>query len=419
MTAFLRPTWAAVGAPAVEATRVNPVVRAALYLFVLSIPFELPRVQLPLEVPTLTGFVFLAATVLNPTACYRRIPGTFLWFVVYLWVFGASTYVNTVDQGGDALRLFIAMAQLVMLFWVIVNLMQDRRILGGVLLAFAIACTLRAGMQVLGVGATVREVWTGGARVTALGQNANLSAIILSAGLVTVLGLRARSAPGLPRLGLLAWPLATLIGIAVIQTGSRGGLLCAGAGILVFLLRGRTVGQRVRNGLLALLAVGALAFGAYRTDLMRNRFEAAAREGNLAGRERIYPAAFEMVQERPWLGWGPVENQAQIALRVDELEEGRRDAHNLVLELLTTTGLIGTLPFLIALGLCLRNAWRARRGPADLVPLALLATVLVGTITGTWIASKILWLAMAVAAGAPLAARPAVMTGRGELPCAA
>jgi hypothetical protein len=30
MTAFLRPTWAAVGAPAVEATRVNPVVRAAL-----------------------------------------------------------------------------------------------------------------------------------------------------------------------------------------------------------------------------------------------------------------------------------------------------------------------------------------------------------------------------------------------------
>lgn len=402
MTAIPRPAWMPLAAPAeASLVRANPVVRAALYLFVLSIPFELPRSSLPLEVPTLTGFLLLGATLLNPSVCFRRLPAPFLWFVAYLWIFGLATYVNGVQDRAEVFRLFIAMAQLVLLFWVIVNLLADPRALRGVLLALTVACVARAGIQELGLGATTRAVWTGGARVTALGQNANLSAIILAAGLVTVLGLRGRREGALPRLGLLAWPLAVLLGWAIIQTGSRGGLLCAGLGVAVFLLRGRTVGQRVGNTLLAVVAIGALAWGAYRSDLMRNRFEAAAREGNLAGREKIYPAAIDMVRERPLLGWGPVGNQAEIARRVDELEEGRRDAHNLVLELLTTTGLVGAVPFLIGLGLCVANGVRARHGPAGVLPVAVLVAVLVGTVMGTWIASKILWLALALAAGAP------------------
>jgi len=417
MTALSRAGWPPAAVPAEDAVRANPVVRAALYLFVLSIPFELPHSAIPLEIPTLTGFLFLGATLLNPSTCYQRLPGALLWFVGYLWVFGVAAYVNGVDDESGVLRLFIAMVQLVLLFWVIVNLLADRRVLGGVLLSLVAACTVRAGMQLLGVGATAREVWTGGARVTALGQNANLSAIILAAGLVAALGLRGRSHRGLPRIGLLAWPLAALFGAAIIQTGSRGGLLCAGAGVVVFLLRGRTLGQRLRHGVLAVLTLGALAWGAYKSELMRNRFESAAREGNLAGRERIYPAALAMVRERPLLGWGPVDNQAEIAARVDRLQDGRRDAHNLVLEVLTTTGLMGTVPFLIALGLCLGNGWRSRASPAGVLPLALLATVLVGTVMGTWIASKILWLALAVAAGAPTAAS-AVVPERSVLPCA-
>jgi O-antigen ligase len=417
VTAISRPAWETAAVEPALAVRANPVVRAAVYLFVASIPFELPRVDLPLEIPTFTGFLLLAATALNPSVCYRRIPGPLLWFAGYLWAFGISAYVNAVVQGGDTLRFFVAMAQLVLLFWVIVNLMADPRVPRGMLLALVLACAVRAAMPILGIGATSYEVWTGGARITALGQNANLSAIILSAGLTAVIGLRSRTSATLPRLGLLAWPVAVLIGAALMETGSRGGLLCAAAGILVYLLRGRTVGQRVRNGGLALLAVAALAIGASKTDLMRNRFEAAARQGNLAGRERIYPAALAMFGERPWLGWGPVANQEQIAVRVDALEEGRRDAHNLVLELVTTTGLVGAIPFLIGLGLCVRQAWRSRNGPLELIPLSLLTAVLVGTIMGTWIASKILWLALAFAAGAPLVAghrRPA-----GEIhPCA-
>jgi O-antigen ligase len=68
-----------------------------------------------------------------------------------------------------------------------------------------------------------------------------------------------------------------------------------------------------------------------------------------------------------------------------------------VLELMSATGIVGTIPFLIGLGLVGAAAWRARRGAFHMLPLAFLVTVLIGSMSGTWISSKILWLAFAIA----------------------
>jgi O-antigen ligase len=271
-------------------------------------------------------------------------------------------------------------------------------VLRGTLLALAFAAAVRAAMQIFGIAATATPLWTGGVRMTVLGQNPNLSAIIMSAGLITALNLRPR---------LIAWPLAAMMGLAIIQTGSRGGLACAAVGMLALLMQGRTAWARVRSILLGVVALAALAFGAWHSDMFRARAEAAASEGSLAGRERIYPATIEMISERPILGWGPTENQYEIGKRIGEEKKERRDAHNILLELMSATGVLGTIPFLVGLGLCVVAAWRARRGPFHVLPFALMATVLVGTISGTWIASKILWLIFAIAIGAGEAVRDA------------
>src|SRR5205823_8087784 len=118
-----------------------------------------------------------------------------------------------------------------------------------------------------------------------------------------------------------------------------------------------------------------------------------------------------MIRERPVLGWGPVENQVELERRLQDPGYVKRDAHNLLLELLTSTGVAGTIPFLIGLVACVRSAWRSRHGPAGGLPSAMLVTMLTGTMSGTWIASKILWLVLAHAHAA----------GRGRVrwPCAA
>ncbi|HET8712174.1 MAG TPA: O-antigen ligase family protein [Gemmatimonadales bacterium] len=372
-----------------ERSAVNVLVRLAFYLFVFSIPFELPHRTFPVEIPTITGALFLLFTLLQPSTSYRRIPGAVLWFVTYLWMFGLSTLVSRASQTFLVLQLFLLMLQLVLILWAGFNLLRDRTVLRGVVLTFAVAIALRALLQLLGIGATAREVWTGGVRVTAFGQNPNWSAIVLSAGTITLLSLRPR---------LITWPLAAITVAAIVQTGSRGGLVALAIGLLIWAWGlGRSTAARIRGLCFGLLGLAVLGVGVMRSDMMRTRLEAAAEEGSLAGRERIYPAVLGMISEKPILGWGPIENQYEIAARIGEEKKDKRDAHNIVFDLMSSTGLLGTVPFFIGLGLCVASGWRARRGPYGIFPFALLMTTLMGCVSGTWIASKVLWLAFAIA----------------------
>jgi O-antigen ligase len=388
------PAYAASGAR----SAVNPVLRAAFYLFILSIPFEMPNRIFPVEIPTITGAVFLLATILSPSASYRKIPGSVFWFFGYLWMFGLSTLVNTTIYTALVLQLFLLMLQLVWIFWVASNLLRDRTVMRGVLITLAFAVTVRAGLQVLGIGATAHTVWTGGDRITAFGQNANLSAIIMSVGALILLNLRPK---------ILTWPIVPIIGLAIIQTGSRGGLMCLVLGLLVWAIgSGRTVAARLRGVVAGLMVLAVLAIGVWRSDMLRTRLLASAEQGSLAGREFIYPAAISMISERPVLGWGPIGNQFEIAARIGEEKKDRRDAHNLVLDLMSSTGLLGTIPFLIGYVLCWRSAWRARRGPYGILPLALMAVTFMGSMSGTWIAGKILWLTLSIAVATGATAPP-------------
>ena len=388
------PAYVASGAR----SAVNPVVRAAFYLFVLSIPFEMPNRIFPVEIPTITGGFFLLATILSPTASYRRIPGSVFWFFAYLWMFGLSTLVNTTIYTTLVLQLFLLMLQLVLIFWVASNLLRDRTVLRGVLITLAFAVAVRAALQVAGIGATVRAVWTGGDRITAFGQNANLSAIIMSVGALILLNLRPK---------ILTWPIVPIIGLAIIQTGSRGGLMCLVLGLLVWAIgSGRTMAARLRGVVAGFFVLAVLAIGVWRSDMLRTRLLASAEQGSFAGRELIYPAVISMISERPVLGWGPIGNQFEIGARIGEEKKDRRDAHNLVLDLMSSTGILGTIPFLIGYVLCWRSAWRARRGLLGILPLSIMAVTFMGSMSGTWIAGKILWLTLSIAVATGATAPP-------------
>lgn len=384
-------------APARAPARVRPIVRGAFLLFIASIAFDWPAPLNPtgMELPTVGGFILLAASLTDLRRCYPRLPGAVVLFMTYLWCFVVAAVAASVTQLEAVTRLFFNMTQVVLLCWLMTTLLRDRALLRAALVTLVVACSIRATLQLLGIGTQQEEQWTGGMRTITLGQNANLSALILAGGLMATVGLH-RSRLGAPRwLHLLAWPIAALLATAVIQTGSRGGLAASGAGLAIFALHGSTVFARVRNMLVTATALGLLAYAAWQTPMMRSRLTDSATTGHLAGREAIYPAALRMLRERPLLGWGPIANQYEIARRTPQRGLARSDVHNLMLELLTATGLLAAVPFLAALGIALRGAARARRGPAGLLPLSLLAMCLTGTLSGTWIAAKILWFSIA------------------------
>ena len=393
-------------ATALATPAINPIVRWAFALLVFSIPFEFPERSFPIEIPTITATVFLLTTPLALRACYARRPAALVWFLVYLYAFGvsavwnarhaAATDVNNASYGAEVTKLFALLLQAVLVFWAAYNLFQSPRIARLTVVVLALACTIRALLPVVGIARTTHAIWGGGERVTALGQNANNSAMILAAGFVVLLGLQYGAERPLLRPRWLVAPILALLGLSVVDTGSRGGIVALGAGLLPFMFSGaRTLWLVVRNAVIAALAIGLVIFAAYRSDAVRRRFTESVEGGALAGRERIYPSVLQMSRERPLIGWGPVNNKYELGLRLNERIFRRRDAHNLVLEVLSSTGLAGTIPFLAGLGLCCVGAWQARRGPHGILPLALLLVVLAANMSGNWIASKLLWLVLA------------------------
>jgi O-antigen ligase len=393
---------------------VTLLLQAGLLLLIASIPFEYPERTIPLEIPTLTGAIFLLLTLFHPRRCYGQIPATVLWFGGYLLVY-LGAMLSGGEHAGEALAEFIVVLQGVLVLLAAGNMMLDEPTATRVLLTFIAACSVRASLPFLGFARTSNAVWTGGERVSALGQNANSAAMILAAGMVVLIGVaygRARKTGGGT---LLAAALGVLLGFAVLETGSRGGLLALVGGVLVFALAADSLRARFRNGLIALIALSVLIAGALHLPLMKNRWEDSVRTGNLAGREQLYPALWTMFQEKPALGWGPVTNTYELASRIGERALPSRASHNIVLELLTATGIMGAIPFLIGGWICARQAWRARRGPHGVLPLALFCSVLISNMSGDWIASKLIWIALAYALASrgwdvahfPVAAEPA------------
>lgn len=175
--------------------------------------------------------------------------------------------------------------------------------------------------------------------------------------------------------------------------------MALGVGLLAFFLKRGDARSSLKSFLTVSLLLLFFVWASYYTGSMWNRYKATFETGSLSVREEIFPDAWHMFLERPLLGWGPVNNSYELAVRT--AEEGRenlqRDTHNLWLEVLTATGLLGAVPFFAGVWLCARAAWKARVMTFGVLPLVLTITLLVLNLSMNWILAKQAWLVFAFA----------------------
>jgi len=369
------------------------ILRWALYGFVFSLPFDAPQ-KLPLELTTMTGAMFLAVCLTQPGLCFGRRPGVMWWFVGYLYAYWAAYVVNGAQFTPDAVRSSLFYIQGLMIFVACFNLMRDREIARRVMLVLALAALVLAVMTIFGIG---KEMDSTTQRATVFGQNANRAARVLLAGALICPGLVVGRAKIAFRPSILVWPVMAIIVLAMIMGGSRGGLIAFAAGLWMFSMTGNSIAIRARNIAVTMLLLGAAAFAALKSPLMQERLQMAA-QGNMAQRQVIFPAAFGMFKKKPIIGYGP-SNQYVLAVRLGlppKLHE-TRDTHNLFLEVLTATGVLGAIPFFWALWRCCWDAWKARRGIEGILPAAQMMSTMVGNLSGNYIALKLQWVLFAYA----------------------
>ncbi|HEV2762598.1 MAG TPA: O-antigen ligase family protein [Pyrinomonadaceae bacterium] len=387
------------GEPAVRAGayEASAFVRWTFYAFVFSLPFETIEWG-PLEPPTVLGALLLAGcALLQPGLLLRWPPAGFWCFLAYVYVSVALGALEFTRHRSEVTHDLFLLVQLTTLCWIAYCLMRDERVAAGALGALVAACALLALLQVTGVASKATDVGAKVERVTALGFHPNNLARIFALGLLALVGLTYARRQALLRPRYLAWPAVALVGVALVQTGSRGGLLALGAGLSVFVLGGGSLWSKARN----LVGVGAVAlffvFVGVQSEVTRGRFEKTLEEGDLARREEIYPSAWRMFREKPLLGWGGVTSTYELGSRLGHPEEESKNPHNLILYALVSAGLAGTLPLLAGLAMCARAAWRSRRGAHGVLPLVLAVAVLTANMSSLWLFNKLHWLVMAYA----------------------
>lgn len=376
-----------------QQARPSAILLWALYGFVFSLPFDAPG-RLPLELTTMTGALFLAVCLLQPGLCFGRRPSVTWWFLGYLYVYWAAYVVGGAQFTGDAVRSSLFYIQALLIFVACFNLMRDPKVARQVMIVLAVAALVLALMTILGIE-TAKD--SDSQRVTVFGQNANRAARVLLAGALAWVGLVVGRPRKALRPAVIAWPAFALCVLGMIMGGSRGGLVAFAAGLWMFSMTGPTIAVRARNIAITLFLLGGAGFAAYKSPLMQQRIQLAA-QGNLAKREVIFPAALGEFKSRPLIGYGPA-NQYVLAVRLGlppKLHE-TRDTHNLFLEVLTATGVLGTVPFVWALWVCCWSAWKARRGVEGILPAAQMMSTMVGNLTGNYIVLKLQWVLLAYA----------------------
>jgi O-antigen ligase len=360
--------------------------------------FETIDLGIPvLELTMVSFFVLVGSLIFQPDLALRKPPVAFGLFVLYVIVFTIPTALGYTPVQEEAEWQLKVLIHLVIMGWVVFNIMKNQEVARTGLIVLGVACATLAALQVTGISETNAGYESTSDRTTSFGFHPNNLARILALGMLAIVGLAYGTRRGLKKLGLLVPAFILLIGYAIIQTGSRGGLLALFAGLMVIVLGDGSARSRARNAVLVGAAVLFIAGLAITSELTASRFENALDDGDLARRELIYPMAWEMFLEKPLVGWGGKASEYELGARLGHPEEESKNPHNLILYLLVATGLVGAVPMLAGIGLALYAAWSTRTGGLGVLPLAMLVTVLVANMSGLWLHNKMHWFVIALA----------------------
>jgi O-antigen ligase len=278
------------------------------------------------------------------------------------------------------------------------NILQETRVATASLVTLAIASAARALLQLFDFGITTDV----GGRISLMGQNENYGATVIGTGVIILVGLTYGRPKSVVDPRFLVWPFLAITGIAMVQTGSRTGLVAVVAGLIWFMFSGNTLRHKLTNLCVAATVVVGLAAISYSNEMMRQRWLDFVQRADMSKRERLYPMFLEMFYEKPVFGWGPFSNNKEGGRRMRLKSFRAIGAHSLPLDVLTATGIVGAVPFAALFWTCVYSAWTARHGPHGSLPMALIISVIVGNIGGSRLYSRLFWftLTYAMACGA-------------------
>ena len=251
-----------------EAASAVPVGKRALqavyYALVLWIPIETIATIKNDDGSTVAfsrilGLILFGLALVNRRICFRRIPAVFWLIAWYLVVFSATQLWIPAGLDKAFREKQMTLIQMAGLFLISANLMSEEKFRGGLLRFYGWWVTSVAAAMMLGAfGAPSVEM---AGRGSILGQDPNVAAVYFALGAVCLAGDPRMLAPRRFGARVVAALLAiSVLIMAILQTGSRGGLLVFLTGFAGLAVCGTPATRKMR-GLVAgavLVVLGGL-----------------------------------------------------------------------------------------------------------------------------------------------------------------
>lgn len=342
-------------------------------------------------------FLFLLFDLPSSGGIKRKFGSYYLLPVLYILVLWVSNLAYAHASG-----LYFPMTTFLnwlLMFFILMHTNQDEKAARSVLNGIAAGSIILVLLFVNGVGLETVQT-SEGDRIGMMGMNPNDLCITISIGMIFLLN-ESIFKDGW-HLKKARWFLIAVVALEVMMVltiASRTGTIIISVAFLVSILTFKGVNHTAKFFIIV-VGLSVLIFGVnylWESDsIISTRMKLVLEEGDTSGRTDIWFAYLKLFPEHPFMGVGEtglidVCRMAGLHTVTINGHETAFSPHNVIVEILMTSGLIG-LSFMMLFWLkTFRNAYLDYKNNASTTSLVLIIPLVIVILSGQILTSKIAW----------------------------
>ena len=373
----------------------NKIQRISLYIFLFSINYDMWDLSggAVFSITKLTGIIYVLS--IAPQLKWYLNPVNITQYLRPLIIlFGLLTILILINQNYyNKTIIDFSLLQNIILFWIILNhIRKQPDIMTKGLLSYGFGGITLAIIYYLGIGISIKQ-----GRVSIFGENENAIGLTMCIGLIIMIYYVVNKNILLKKYKILISFLIITMFILMLKTGSRVAILSFFLAIIsmITLLRSKNFKNKIFLFIITSVIFYMLWQYIIVDTMLMNRIILTYENGNIAGREIIWMKVFSIMKNNPIFGVG----QTGYELYSEYLFGRARSPHNVFLEIMCYTGVVGLLFFLVFIYRSIKSAILYYKSTYDSLALLLCIPMLGILLSGQMLNRKICWVIFAYIIG--------------------
>lgn len=371
---------------------INKLHEYAIYLFCFSLNFEtLNLFNLGIDYLstkiTISILLFLSLINFRTYFSLQHFSKYIFPIIAYFVILSIVSYINCNSSNSTFFDFLFFLNILSFLILINHSKLKPDILLKG-LFVFSIGALILSVQYFLGFG--VKEISDG--RFSTFGLNSNLYGLQLCISLVILFSIIFENGLKIGKYRYLLIFSLPILFIVLIQTGSRVSLLSVIIGFFIFSFSNKSIKFSKKIFLLlgSILACFILYQVYLKDSYVLERLFDVVNNADLAHRDEIWILLLDIFSDKLVFGVG----KTGYTLLAGEISP-----HNVFIEVLLYTGIVGLIVFLIFFIRIVINAFRRRKQTGELLPLALIIPISGIMLSGQMFDKKFIWMVFAYLVG--------------------